>query len=153
MTKYQKELAIHDWIVLWSSYDTEASNNSPTAKPSPDNDNPYGLLFHRKSICSGYTSTFQLFMDMLGIECITVNGFARDRRNVHAWNMVRLEGDWYCVDVTWDDPTVTVGSDFISHEFFNVTSRHMRDTWHIWDEASVPEATATAFSYANMSSS
>ena len=150
MTEYEKELAVHDWLVGWSSYDTEANNNSPTAKPSPDNDNPYGLFYHRKSICSGYTSSFQLFMDMLGIECITVNGFARNRRTDHAWNMVRLGGEWYCVDVTWDDPVASIQSDFVSHDYFNVTSRYMRDTQHIWDDNGVPEATATAFSYENM---
>ena len=150
MTDYQKELAIHDWIVKWASYDTEANNNSPTAKPSPDNDNPYGLLFNKKAICSGYTSTFQLFMDMLGIECITVNGYARNRETEHAWNMVRLDGEWYCVDVTWDDPSGLYPPGFISHEYFNVTSQYLRDHQHIWDDGVAPEATATAYSWENM---
>ena len=146
MTEYDMELAIHDWIVRGASYDTEANNNSPNAKPSPDHDNPYGLLFNKKAICSGYTSTFQLFMDMLGVECITVNGFARDLQTDHAWNMVRLDGEWYFVDVTWDDPS-SYPAGHISHDYFNVTSRHMRDTRHIWDEASFPVATATAYAY------
>ena len=150
MSDYEKELAIHDWIVLWTNYDVEASNNSPGAKPDPDNNNPYGLFFSRKSICSGYSSTFQLLMDMVGVECITVRGHARNMDTEHAWNMVRLDGEWYCVDVTWNDP-VGAPPDYLSHEYFNVTSQYLRDTRHIWDEASVPEATATAFSWAVMS--
>lgn len=151
MSDYEKELTVHDWIVKWSEYDVEANNNSPNAKPDPDNDNPYGLLYSRKSICSGYSSTFQLFMDMLGIECITVKGFARNLNTEHAWNMVRLDGDWYCVDVTWDDPTGSLKADSVSHDFFNVTSQYLRNTKHIWDESQVPEATATAYSRAAMS--
>lgn len=149
MTEFEKELAIHDWIVLWASYDIEANNNSPNAKPTPDNDNPYGLLFKRKAICSGYTSTFQLFMDMLEIECITVNGYARNKATEHAWNMVRINGQWYCVDVTWDDPTGAYQDDYISHEYFNVTSQHLRNSLHIWDETGVPEATATDYGRGN----
>ena len=149
MTDYEKGLAIHDWIVMWASYDTEANNNAPTARPSPDNDNPYGVFYNKKAICSGYTSTFQLFMDILGIECITVNGFARNMETVHAWNMVRLDGEWYCVDVTWDDPTGVFPPGFVSHDYFNVTSQYLRDHQHIWDETAVPEATAVVYSWEN----
>ena len=147
MSDYDKELTIHDWIVLWTSYDEEASSTSPNATPDPDNDNPYGVFFSRKSICAGYSSTFQLFMDMLGIECITVAGHARDLFTEHAWNMVKLGGEWYCVDVTWDDPVGDLPPTYISHNFFNVTSEFMRMTEHIWDEAAVPEATATKYAY------
>lgn len=139
MTDYEKELAIHDWITAWGSYDPEASSHAPDATPNPDNDNPYGLLVHQVAICRGYSSTFQLFMDLLGIECITVPGAAG--REEHEWNMVRLDGAWYCVDVTWDDPSG--GSP--GHRYFNVTSQFMRGTNHQWDEEGVPEATATDY--------
>jgi len=148
MTDYEKELVIHDWIVGWADYDDEALSNAPDARPCPDNDNPYGLLFHRKAVCRGYTSTFQLFMDMLGIECITVEGTAIQGNEPHAWNMVRLDGEWYCVDVTWDDPMGSVGPViFISHMFFNVTSQFLRENDHQWDESAAPEAAATAYAY------
>ena len=44
-----------------------------------------------KGICSGYASTFQLFMDLLGIEYVTVNGTSHSGTADHAWNMVRLD--------------------------------------------------------------
>jgi transglutaminase/protease-like cytokinesis protein 3 len=150
MTEYEKEMAIHDWMISWADYDMEAASNAPDARPDPDNDNPYGLLFRKKAICRGYTVTFQLFMDMIGIECITVEGTSRDGGEPHAWNMVRLDGEWYCVDVTWDDP---VGSGRVdaatSHRYFNVTSQHLRDRDHQWDESLAPEATATKYKWQN----
>jgi len=145
MTDYDKELALHDWIIEWASYDTETLSNSPNAHPDPDNDNPYGLLINKKAICLGYTLTFQLFMDLVGVECITVHGTSHSRESEHAWNMVRIDGEWYCVDVTWNDPIesnniIRIGSP--AHKFFNVTSKFMWDTDHQWDRSAVPEATA-----------
>ena len=141
MSDYEKELAIHDWIIGWASYDTEANNNSPNAKPDPDNDNPYGVLLHKKGICRGFTSTFQLLMDMLGIECISIDG-TNSGGDEHAWNMVRLDGEWYCVDVTWNNPVGSGWPDAMTHNYFNVTSQHMWETGHRWDRSSAPEATA-----------
>jgi len=143
MSDYEKELAIHDWIIDWADYDVETKSNSPNAKPDPDNDNPYGVLLHKKGICGGYTSTFQLFMDMLEIECITVAGVAESGEE-HAWNMVKLNGEWYCVDVTWDDPVndVSIYRPFVKHTYFNVPSRVISEAGHRWDISGAPEATA-----------
>ena len=71
--------------------------------------------------------------------------------NDHAWNMVRLDGEWYCVDPTWDlyaDSGLTAAeSDWgpAFWDYFNVTSDWMARTDHQWDYASVPEATATTY--------
>ena len=140
MNAYAKELAVHDWIVIRAEYDQEALSHSPDAKPDPENDNPYGLLSRGKAICTGFTSSFQLFMDLLEVECITVHGFAGSEE--HAWNMVRLDGVWYCVDVTWDTPIRAVLTDEVMHKYFNVPSTFMRNTNHQWDSNASPEATA-----------
>jgi hypothetical protein len=143
MDDYEKELAMHDWIVEWANYDEGALDNGPLADPDPDNDNPYGLLLHKKAICAGYSSTFQLFMDLLGIECITVNGYSGDLQSEeHAWNMVKIDGEWYCVDVTWDDPLGIEQAASETHKYFNVPSSFMRETGHHWDDTAAPKATA-----------
>jgi transglutaminase/protease-like cytokinesis protein 3 len=142
MSDYDKELAIHDWIIDWADYDVETMSNSPDAKPDPNNDNPYGTIYSKKAICSGYTSTFQLFMDLLGVECITVHGFYTRTGGEHAWNMVRIDGEWYCVDVTWNDPIGVLLTPALKHLYFNVTSQFMRDTGHEWDEGTTPVADA-----------
>ena len=148
MPEYDKELAIHDWMIDWASYDSDTLNHQQNAQPNPDHDNPYGFLIGKKGICLGYTSTFQLFMDMLGIECITVHGTAHNGAEEHAWNMVNLDGEWYCVDVTWDDPTThTSVSRMTAHMYFNVTSEYLRGRDHQWDESAVSEATATTYAW------
>ena len=142
MEDYDKELIIHNWITGWADYDNEANNNAPDAAPDPDNDNPYGLFFSRKAICSGYSSTFQLFMDLIGIECITVSGTSGDAHNEHAWNMVNIEGEWYHVDLTWNDPFGIEPTDEVRYKYFNVNSDFMRETLHHWDEGAYPAASA-----------
>ena len=76
-------------------------------------------------------------MDMADIECITVVGAAFYSRENHAWNMVRLNGSWYCADPTWDE-----GVNVVTFGYFNVTSDWMAFTDHQWDYSSIPEATA-----------
>ena len=146
MTDFEKELAVHDWIIDWAEYDSDTLSHASDFEPDPDNDNPYGLLVNQKAVCMGYTSTFQLLMDMLGIECITVEGTAYGETEAHAWNQVQLDGEWYAVDVTWDDP-VSFGrvSERTAHTYFNVTSEFLRWTDHQWDEDSVPEAEGTTY--------
>ena len=130
-TALEQELAVHDWMVLHGDYDWSHAG--------ADALNPYGFLVDGRAICQGYATTFQLFMDLLGVECITVAGASHNSSQDHAWNMVRLDGDWYCVDVTWDDPG---NGDQVNHGYFNVTSDFMRDTGHQWDYDAMPEATA-----------
>ena len=145
MSDYEKELAVHDWMIAWAEYDQAALSSLPGAQPTPDSDNPYGFFTGRAAICTGYTSTFQLLMDLLDIECVTVEGTAYNGTEDHAWNMVRLDGDWYCVDVTWDDPvSSTPVSPAAAHMYFNVTSDFMRQFGHQWDEEGVPAAEAGA---------
>lgn len=148
LSDYERELILHDWMVDWAEYDPGALSNDPVGVPMPDNDNPYGFLTGRKGICLGYASTFRLLMELCGIECVTVRGTSHGGTSDHAWNMVKLEGEWYCVDVTWDDP-VTSGTLPASmyHQYFNVTSDYLRWTDHQWDDSGVPEATATAFAW------
>ena len=146
MTDFQKELAVHDWIVEHGSYDQTVHNNPGHSGRTGYRD-PYGILVGGYGNCLGYSTTFQLLMDLCDVECITVVGAAFDSMEDHAWNMVRLDGEWYCVDVTWDDPTMGNGNtnSVVRHRYFNVTSQHMRDTDHQWDYLYVPEATATHY--------
>lgn len=154
MTDVEKELAAHDWLVTHGDYDRTAVGNSRVFQEHADD--PYGLLVKGYGICLGYASSFQLLMDLAGVECSTVVGAASSSSQDHAWNMVKLDGEWYCVDVTWDDPVNAGyfgrwGMPIVRHTYFNVTSDYMRQTDHQWDYDNTPEATATAYSWDNLS--
>ncbi len=148
LTDYERELALHDWMIGWAEYDPGALTSGPIGEPMPDNDNPYGFMTGRKGICLGYASTFQLLMDLSGIECITVHGTAHAGTAEHAWNLVRLDGEWYAVDTTWDDPVASFQvSESTAHSYFNVTDDFLRKHDHQWEEGSVPAAEGTVWTW------
>ena len=149
MTDFEKELALHDALLRSTRYD-ETVYDPDTPEGRPDSSGPYGPLVEGCGICLGYATSFQLLMDLAGVECITVVGASSGSTSDHAWNMVRLEGEWYCVDPTWNDPSVWESApekewDWCHHRYFNVTSEYMRHTDHQWDYLDVPEATAKRF--------
>lgn len=144
MSLYEKELAIHDYIVLNTKYD--AANLGIFHEHSRNSDNPYGVLVNGEAVCTGYTTSFKMFMDMFEIPNIIV--YAEDaKRDDHAWNLIQLDNEWYYVDVTWDDPMSRSEDLPVSHDYFNVTEEFMRLNSHVWDSSGLPEAKDTKYSY------
>lgn len=142
MSDYEKELAIYEWVVNNVDYDWTHQDRMKTTPR--ESFTPYGGLVNRTAVCLGYATTFQLLCDLAGVECITVPGAAFGSEEDHGWNMVRLNGEWYCVDVTWDaNMREQIGRGRPEDwDYFNVTSGYMADTDHQWDYANTPEATA-----------
>lgn len=113
MSEYQKVLAIHDWITFRATYNTVDINNGY-------NQFIDGLLKeedYNLTVCNGYALTFSTLCAMAGIEAKYVTGYAREG---HAWNEVKVDGKWYCVDTTWDKATST-NYQFENHKYFLVS--------------------------------
>lgn len=145
MSDFEKEVEIYDWVLRNVDYD--GSYMDVLEETVRDAYTPYGGLVNRGAVCLGYATTFQLLMELAGVECITVVGVGHSTED-HGWNMVRLNGQWYCADATWDwsfhlsdmiDGRETNGREW---RFFNTTSDYMARTNHQWDYDAVPEATA-----------
>ena len=135
MGDWAKEWALYRWVITNVSYDMD--HEDPLATVSRDSYTPYGPLVNGKGVCLGYATLFQLLMDMVGLECITVVGAAYSSNDSHAWNMVRMDGTWYCVDATWDWTNYT---EYQAHTvYFNVSSNLMAQD-HQWDYNITPEA-------------
>lgn len=143
MGDLEKETAIYSWVV--NNVDYDWTHQNIMAVTPRESFTPYGGLVNRTAVCLGYAATFQLLCDLAGVECITVVGAAFQSTGDHGWNMVRLDGEWYCVDVTWDanyrEQGATRGRER-DWNYFNVTSDDMAASDHQWDYANTPEATA-----------
>lgn len=101
---YNKILAVHDMLVNSIEYDSTYSQENSY--------NIYGALVEKQVVCEGYAKAFKYMMDSLDVECILVSGTAINSSNQsesHMWNYVKLDDNWYGVDVTWDDPIVIGG--------------------------------------------
>lgn len=143
---YDKVLALHDYLILNTMYDMESflNQNGPF-----DIHTAYGALINGLAVCDGYAKAMYVLLNTAGIETIVVYGEAGDVTDKvgHAWNMVKLDGDWYQLDVTWDDMDSRGGVE-IDYSYFNVTDDDISSD-HWWDQSLYPTCTATNYRYGN----
>lgn len=95
---------VHDYLVENIEYDTSLSQSNIY--------NVYGALVNGRAVCEGYARSFKYLMDELGIPCTLVIGTGTNSQGQtenHAWNYVQLNGTWYAIDCTWDDPVSSTG--------------------------------------------
>ena len=101
---YEDIKMVHDYLVDSMEYDTTISRNNIY--------DVYGALVNHVAVCEGYARSFKYILDEMGIPCVLVIGTGTNSRGEterHAWNYVELQGTWYAVDCTWDDPVVVGG--------------------------------------------
>lgn len=146
MTDFEKMLSAHDYIVLNTKYDVDTYNGIQ----NPDSFNAYGTLVNKKAVCAGYAALYNALLKYAGIETKFV---ASDAMN-HAWNLVKLQGKWYHVDATWDDPGFPKTDDedmegFVGHQFFLLSDNVISDSEHNHNGWSTDVPSAIDDSYIN----
>lgn len=99
----------------------------------------YGVLCNRVAVCEGYAEAYQLLMDIAGVDCRYVAGKAGEP---HAWNLVQIDGAYYHVDTTWDDPVGSDGVQRLLHSYFLLSDAELAKT-HTWERSMYPVANAT----------
>ncbi len=139
MSEKEAVIAAHDWIVTNLVYDQGELLAVP--KKTPDTENPYGALVLRQGICMGYTTLFQLFMDMIGIDSQIIHGdgMGVDVWEEHAWNLVEINGKYYHVDTTWDDFVPDEDGRMPFHMYTLVPDSAM-EVLHRWNRDDFPKA-------------
>lgn len=138
MTDYEKELALHDYLVTHCKYSENTDQNSES-----DIYRAYGALVKGDAVCNGYAEALQLMFNCIGVESKFVVGTADGID--HAWNLVKLGDNWYHLDATWDDPLPDQG-DNASHPYFNVSDEIMSNN-HTWDKDDYPNASDMTYNY------
>lgn len=127
MSDYDIAKALHDYLVLNVEYDHNwiADIYDPNAKTGPGDYALYFPLIEGSAVCSGYTYAYKYLMDLAGVPCEEIDGDSTGTDQIaaalgyrwsvgHAWNIVQIDGEWYHVDVTWDD----LGGDRIRYDYF-----------------------------------
>ncbi len=134
-----KERLIYAKILLSSHYNLSAQWNGICE----DNWNAYGIICNGYGVCESYSEAFQTLCHAVGIECTGVIGVAGGE---HKWNAVKIEGDWYQCDITFDDP---IGGDpdaAYSH-YFNLTDEQMAEDNHDWSNCDFPVPVCNSSEY------
>lgn len=111
------------------------------------NQNAASAIYFKKAQCSGFASAFKYFADRLGIWCIIVDGAVADMdgNGAHAWNIVRIKGEYYHVD-----PTMTLGSNTdkpqnVRYSFLNLGDDGMIARGYTWERSKVPACAKSMF--------
>lgn len=148
-TLYDKVIYIHDYIIDHTQYDQETykkMNNSKDSSEIYEATTAYGCLVNNKAVCSGYSAAFQLLMQKLGITSGRVSGRKIGGED-HEWNYIVLDGEYYYVDVTWDDPVNDNSQDDKTYEFFCITTDELKETHEIDKDQFIPECSANKYDY------
>lgn len=101
----------HDYIIDNTVYDSNRSDNNMVQYRS---DTAYGTLLQGYSLCGGYTDSMAIILNDMGIVNYKISS------DDHIWNAVKINNTWYHLDLTWDDPVTSDGTNLIEHDFFLV---------------------------------
>jgi len=141
--EYEIVKYFYDYIVLHTEYQIG----------SEDNQNICSVLLNGASVCQGYAKTLQYLLQKVGITCEMVSGTVDNGSTTssHAWNIVKVNGNWYYVDPTWGDSSFTGSlpgdTEVVNYAYLCVTTSDLATT-HTTDEVvELPECNSTADNY------
>lgn len=110
MTELQKALYLHEYMCENFEYDKSLGNY-----------NMYDLLLTGRGTCQAFMLTYMELMNRVGIE----SDYAYSGEIMHIWNLVKLDGEWYHVDITWDNL-----SGGVSHKNFLLSDKEILENGH-----------------------
>lgn len=127
---------MHDYIITKTKYDVAEEDSLEKGNGGIHfrSHYPESVLFNGTGVCDGYAAAMYLLLDAAGIENYVVYGKAKGQKEGfgHAWNLVKIGGKFYYLDVTWDDPVPDQG-DKVFYDYFNVSAEELRKD-HEWDQ-------------------
>lgn len=145
MDEYETVKFFYEYIINHTEYATDA----------PDNQNICSVLLEGRSVCQGYAKALQYLLLEAGQEAALVTGVVSNGEG-HAWNLVRMDGDWYYVDATFGDASYQMGEGShyemgevpsIDFSYLGVTTKELSRTHHISDTIPMPECSAMKDNY------
>ena len=123
----EKELYVHDYCLKNFSYDYTFGSNSYSV---------LGLALNKAAVCEGIAKFVKLAFDYLGLSSLVVFGKAKNpihdsKVEGHAWNIVRIDGKTYHLDVTFD---MTIKNKIIRYDYFNLSDVEIKRDHIIIDD-------------------
>ena len=114
MSDYDKIKKFHDYIINNTSFDVDTVNydNRDITKSHT----AYGLITNHKAICGGYSDTMSIYLYLLNIPNYRI------ATNEHVWNLVYINNKWFHLDLTWDDPVTSDGSNQLLYDYFLINN-------------------------------
>ena len=154
MTEYEKVLSIFDYICYNTIYDDQIvdynddEDGDRVVDPGKVSFAVYksfyleGVFEDGLAVCDGFSKTFSLLCNMEGVDAYRITGYVNGNpKELHAWNKVKVAGNWYVVDITWtvlqtDEDDFTTGgeainfnsTEFLSYKYFLKSDNFIRNS-------------------------
>lgn len=142
--EYSTVKYLYEWLISNTEYD----------KNVQDNQNICSVFLQGKSVCQGYAKAMQYMLQRADIPCLLLTGFTNGER--HAWNLAKVDGDYYYLDPTWGDASYAYHgaasaeqgfAPVINYDYFLVTEDEMTRTHSFEKVVELPKCTATEDNY------
>lgn len=144
---YEKALHVYETLIMNVDYDED----------SADNQNIVSVFVNHRTICQGYAYATQYLLERLGIPCTTVSGSVDGES--HAWNLVKLDGNYYYMDTTWGNSQYIYredseqsegggdGEKYIDYDYFAATTAQIASTHKADGKLRLPACTSMEDNY------
>ncbi len=143
--EYSTVKFLYDYLIDNTEYDTDAD----------DNQNICSVFLGGRSVCQGYAKAMQYMLQQVGLQSLLVTGYTGTER--HAWNLVRVNGQYYYLDPTWGDASYSYSGDDeldckvflppVNYDYFLVTTSEISKTHSFEDTIALPVCDSTQDNY------
>lgn len=144
LTEYAKVKEIHDFIVKKNFYNLGDSNEESGGVSIY---HPASILYGNGGVCNAYATLFDLMARQAGLETKFLTGKSLKSGEDHMWNMVKIMGNWYHIDTTWDDPIINFSDrdienigDFVIYDYFLKSDTEIKKSRTINENKTRPQA-------------
>lgn len=141
---YEKVQTVYTYVIDNTAY-----------QESNDDQSIAGTFWKKEAVCAGYAGAVQYLLERLGVSCIYVDGSAAGSTEGHAWNIVKLDGEYYYVDATNGDQPDFLNGDaaqLVEHkttvyDYLCPFPLEYESVYTASSEFKVPECTSTAMNF------
>lgn len=152
-SEYERALAAYDFIISNTEYDFEKAERILSGEeydPVTDTSQCIVSVFlEQASVCAGYSLAYQYLLSELGVFSVSVLGSVDELETEesynHQWNLLRLDGEYYCTDITWGEPDYADAD--VEYAYFCITDREMSVTHTPKDWVEYPDADGIKCNY------
>lgn len=132
---YEKVKYIYDFIINQTEYVDDA----------PNSQNIISSLINKTSVCAGYAKAVQYLLAMLDIDCAFITGKATENNVSHAWNMVKMDDEYYYLDATYADSDNGQNVSDYRYIYFGMTSDEIAKLYNEMAPHEISNATADTY--------